>query len=164
MGTKNRTSFIWVMAMVILALTVTACEKSIRRNPDGSLSVQTGITQQELNTAIQSSLADPLIKEVNVSLQSGYILVTGERQRLNDSSKTDALTFRLDLTAANGHLSASVSNAPVDGVAVGQARVEVWNQTIVNHLEKLAQRRPNTAFQSVSITTDAVKMTWQIAK
>jgi hypothetical protein len=41
--------------------------------------VETTISQQELQEAITASIADPLIKEFTVSLQTGYILVSGMR-------------------------------------------------------------------------------------
>jgi hypothetical protein len=50
-------------------------------------------------------------QELNVSLQSGYVLLTGHRQCLNDTSKTDSLAFRLDPGVRNGQLTAVISNA-----------------------------------------------------
>ncbi len=164
MKTKIRTLPILFLVILLLALPLTACEATITRNANGSLNVQTSIAQQELQSTIQSSLADPLITELNVSLQSGYILVTGQRQRVNDTSKTDSLSFRLDLGVASGHLTAAVSNAQLDGVAVEQNRVDIWNQTIANRLENFSQRRPNATLQSVSITPDSVTMTWQVTR
>ncbi len=165
MNTKPRSSSFWLIALLLLVIPLTtACETRVTRNGNGSLDVQTSISQQELQTAIQDALADPLVKEVTVMLQSGYILVSGQRQRLNDATKSDTLTFRLDLGVAGGHLTAAVSNAQVDGVAIEQARVDNWNQTIANRLERLAQRRPSATLQSVSITPEAVTMTWQVTK
>jgi len=162
---KTRKSLFWLLALLLLVVPLAAaCESRITRNSDGSLSVQTTVTQAELQSTIQSSLADPLIKSLDVTLQSGYVDVTGQRQRLNDTSKTDAMTFRLDLGVSGGHLTASISNAQIDGVAVEQNRVDVWNQTIANRLENLAKRRPNTSLQSVSITPDSLTMTWQVSK
>jgi hypothetical protein len=96
---KNRTQKLSILfaALVSLIFFVSACRAHISRNEDGSLKVETTISQHELQEAITASIADPLIRELNVSLQAGYVLVTGERQRLNDASKTDTLTFRLDL-------------------------------------------------------------------
>ncbi len=156
---------VWLLSILVLLMPLTtACEARITRNADGSLAVQTTVTQAQLQSVITSSLADPLVKAVNVSLQSGYILVTGERQRLNDATKTDTLSFRLDLAVQGGHLVATISNAQIDGVAVAQNRVDNWNQTIANRLEQMAQRRPNTTLQAVSIAPDAITMTWQVTR
>ena len=165
MKTNIRMSSMGLTAILLFAVLVTsACERTISRNANGSLDVQTSITQKQLQSVISSSIADPLVKELDVQLQSGYILVTGERQRLNDSTKTDSLSFSLVLSVSNGQLAAAVTNAQIDNIAVDQARVSNWNQTIANRLENLARRAPNATLQSVSITPDAVSMTWQVTK
>ncbi len=165
MKTKIRMSSMGLIAILLFAVLLTsACERTFTRNPNGSLGVQTSITQQQLQSAIQSSLADPLITELNVQLQSGYVLVTGQRKRVNDNSQTDTLTFRLDLGVANGQLTATVSDALLDNVALDQNRISVWNQTIANRIEDIARRAPNVTLQSVTITPDSVAMTWQVTK
>jgi hypothetical protein len=150
--------------LVTLLFLTSACRANISRNADGSLTVETTITQQKLQEVITSSITDPLVKNVTVSLQSGYVLVTGERQRLNDASKTDTLSFRLDLGASNGQLTSLISNAHLDGVAIEQNRIDNWNQTISNRLEILGQKNKNSTLQSVSITPDVVTMTWNVVR
>jgi hypothetical protein len=160
---KIKTSKVSLL-LVALVFLISACRANISRNDDGSLSVETTVSQQELQEAINGSIADPLVKDLTVSLQSGYILVTGQRQRLNDASKTDSLNFRLDLGMSNGQLTATVSDATLDGVPVEQSRVEHWNQTIASRLVIIGKKRPNTSLKSVSVTTEAVMMTWTVSK
>jgi len=150
--------------LIVFLFAISACKANVSRNKDGSLTVETTISQQELQDVINTSIADPLVKNVTVSLQSGYVSVTGERQRLNDASKTDTLTFRLDLTASNGQLTSSISNAQLDGKPIEQNRVDNWNQAIANRLSKLGQKNPNSTLQSISITSQAVTMTWNVTK
>lgn len=150
--------------LVLLALFVSACNRNISRNDDGSLTVETTISQQELQEVISSSIADPLITNLTVSLQQGYVSVSADRQRLNDASKTDTLSFRLDLSVSNGQLTASITDAQVDGTAIEQNRVDNWNQTIANRLSNFVERRKNTTLQSVSITPEAVTMTWDVVQ
>ena len=149
---------------ILLTLTVTACQMGMTRNADGSLTIETKISQQELQDVISTSIADPLVTNVTVSLQSGYALVTGQRKRLNDNSKTDSLTFRLDLSVSNGQLTAKVSNAQIDGVSIEQNRVDNWNQTIANRLTNFGSRSKNATLQAISITPEQVTMTWNVAK
>lgn len=149
---------------VLIILFATACTRNVARNGDGSLTVTTSVTQQELQEVITSSIADSLVKNVTVSLRSGYVLVLGERQRLNDSSKADTLSFRLDLTASNGQLVASVTDAKIDDIAVEQNRVDNWNQTIANRLSNLGGKSENATLQSISITPQSVTMTWNAKK
>lgn len=154
-----------ISLLLLAALMLTsACKANISRNDDGSVTVETSITQQELQELISSSIADPLVQELTVSLQTGYVSVTGTRQRLNDASKTDTLGFRLDLSVNNGQLIASVSNAQIDGIAIDQARVDNWNQTIANRLSNFGGGQRNATLQSVSITPEIVTLTWSATK
>lgn len=150
--------------LLLIVLLISACKADIARNDDGSLTVETTISQQELQEVITSSIADPLVKNVTVSLQAGYVLVSGERQRLNDTSKTDSLTFRLDLSVSNGQPVATVTDAKIDGVAIEQNRVDNWNQTIANRLSNFGGRNENATLQAISITPESVTMTWNVVK
>jgi len=161
---KNKNLSILFVALVSLVFFLTACRANISRNADGSLKVETTVSQQELQEAITASIADPLIKELNVSLQPGYILVTGQRQRLNDANRSDTLTFRLDLAVSNDQLTATISNAQLDGVPVEQNRVDHWNQTIASRLVILGKKRPNSSLESVNVTPEAVSMTWKVSR
>ena len=163
---KNTTKKLPILFVVLVTLIffVSACRANISRNEDGSLAVETTISRQELQEAITASIADPLIKELNVSLQSEYVLVTGQRQRLNDASKIDSLTFRLDLGVSNGQLTAVISNAQLDGIPVEQTRVDHWNQTIASRLVILGKKNPNSSLESVNVMPDAVSMTWKVSK
>ena len=157
------TKRIMVLVIVFMFL-LSACKANIARNQDGALSVETTISQQELQDVVSAAIADPLVKNITVSLQSGYVSVSGERQRLNDASKTDMLTFRLDLSVNNGQLISSISNAQLDGKPLEQNRVDNWNQTIANRLSNLGQRNQNSTLQSISITTEAATMIWTVTK
>jgi hypothetical protein len=150
--------------LFLFALMVTACKKDIVRNDDGSLTAETKISQQELQEVITSSIANPLVENLTVSLQSGYVLVSGERQRLNDTSKTDSLTFRLDLSVSNGQLAATITNAQVDGVPIEQNRVDNWNQTIANRLFNWGKRNDKATLQAASITPESVTMSWKVTR
>src|SRR6185369_4612042 len=153
-----------ISVLLLAVLFTAACKANVSRNADGSFNVETSISQQELQQAVSASLADPLIRNVTASLQSGYVLVSGDRERLNDKTKTDALSFRLDLGASNGQLTSSISNAQIDGIVVEQNRVDLWNETIANRLSAIGKKNENSSVQSVSITPDAVKITWTVKK
>jgi hypothetical protein len=151
------------LAIVVL-LTLSACKANISRNGDGSATVETTVSQAELQEIISSSIADPLVKSLTVTLQPGYVSVTGERQRLNDASKLDTMSFRLDLGVSNGELTASISDAQIDGIAIEQNRVDHWNQTIANRISNIGNRSGRATLQAVSVTTDQVTMTWLVTK
>lgn len=150
--------------LLVFGLLLSACRANISRNDDGSLIAETIISQQELQDIITASIADPLIEELTASLQSGYVLVSAERQRLNDPSRTDNMSFRLDLSVRNGQLTAIISDAQVDGIAIEQNRVDHWNETIASRILILGKKTPNSNLQTVNITTDAIAMTWVVAR
>lgn len=150
--------------LILLTLTLTACNANIERNDDGTFTVETTISQTELQEVISSSIADPLVQDITVTLNTGYITVNGTRQRLNDSSQTDTLSFRLDLGMNNGELTASVSNAQIDGVSIDEARINNWNQTIANRLSNFGGRSENAKLQSVNITANNITMVWVVRK
>lgn len=43
--------------------------------------MKTTVTQEQIQETISSAIADPLIQDLTASLQSGYVSVTGTRQR-----------------------------------------------------------------------------------
>jgi len=94
-------------------------------------------------------------------MQSSHIDVNGTRKRLN-SDQTDTLTFRLDLGVSDGHLTATISNALLDGQTIGADRVANWNERIANRLENFGKRRPNSRLQSVSVTSETIEMLWRV--
>jgi hypothetical protein len=161
MNTITKRSTVLFTALVFL---LSACKANITRNPDGSFDVETTIGQQELQEAVTAAIADPLVKEVTVSLQSGYMLVSGVRERLNDPIKTDTLSFRLDLGVSNGQLTTSISNAQLDGAPIEQNRIDHWNQSLANRIALLGQKNPNSILKSVSVTPTGVTMLWNVTK
>lgn len=146
--------------LFVLTLFLSACERNISHNDDGSVAVVTVITQQELQEAITASVADPLVKELTVSLQSGYIFVSGTRERLNDPTKIDTLSFRLDLGVGNGQLTSTISDAQFDGFTIEQNRLDLWNTTIANKIANLGSKNSNSTLKSVTVTPEAVTMIW----
>lgn len=150
----NRTALI--LTIVLTAMLASACSLDISRNPDGSLRVETVMTEEALQSEISLALSDPLIKELSVDLQDGAIMVDGSRKRV-DSDIEDHIQFRLDLGVADGHLTAVISQAEIDGYPMDAERVEVWNERIATRLEQQASKRPNSSLQSVEVSD--LKMT-----
>lgn len=153
-----------ILILLVISMLTSACQFNDSRNGDGTLTVETSVSQEQLQSEISTAIADPLIKSISVSLQSGYILVTGERQRLNDASKTDELSFRLDLGVSNGQLTTTISEAQLDGKPIEQNRVDNWNQTIANRIQNFGERRSNATLQTVSVTPSGVSMTWLVTR
>ena len=151
----------YVIPVLLALMLLTACEARLVRNQDGSFTLDTTISESDMQSAITASISDPLIQELNVDLKPGYALVSGTRKRLN-SEATDTLTFRLDLSVSAGQLTATISNALLDGMPVEEERVTLWNERIANNLSRSARRNPNSKLGSVTITESDVALTWII--
>lgn len=152
----------FVFLVLLGAVILSACKANVSRNDDGSVTVETSVTQEQLQEVISSAIADPLVQELTVTLQNGYVSVVGVRQRLNDTSKTDEMSFRLDLGVSNGELTASISDAQIDGIAIEQNRVDNWNQSIANRISMIGGGNRNATLQSVSVTPEQVTMNWLV--
>ena len=159
---KNKLKLFTLFLLVgMLSTLVSGCAANITRNADGSLTIETSMTAESLQAEIQAAIADPLIERLTAQLEPGYINISGTRKRLNND-QTDTLTFRLDLGVGDGHLTATISNALVDGQAVEANRVALWNERIASRLESFGQRRPNSSLQAVTVTSEAITMTWHV--
>jgi hypothetical protein len=119
------------------------------------------VSQAEVAKAVADGLADSKLSALQVDLQDGYIDVRAEKQH-PDGSGTDSLAFRLDLGVSDGHLTATISQAQLNGQPVEADKVAAWNERIAERLERAARRRPNSALQSVAITNDKLTMSWQV--
>jgi hypothetical protein len=150
-----------LIILTLAAFLLSACQATITRNEDGSLRVETSMTEAALQSEIQAALSDPLVQSITVDLQSGYMDVSGVRKRLN-SDQADTLAFRLDLGVRDGFLTATVSGAEIDGVPVEANRVALWNERIANRLEKAGQRRANSMLQSLAVSSDEVTLVWRV--
>jgi hypothetical protein len=158
---KTNKLFTLLFLVGFFGLLSAGCAAIITRNPDGSLTVETSMNAESLQVEIKAAIADPLVQDLTVDLKSGYIDVSGTRKRLN-SDQTDKLTFRLDLGVSDGHLTATISNAELDGYPIEADRVNLWNERIATRLENLGSRRSNSSLQSVSVTSEEIKMIWRV--
>lgn len=158
---KNKIHCLPLSLLLLAGLILTACSATLERNPDGSLRLETTMTEDSLQTEITAAIADPLVQDLSVDFQNGSIFVLGERRRLN-SKVTDTLAFRLTLGASDGHMTAVISDATLDSIPIDQARVAVWNQRIATRLENAGRRNPNASLQSVVVADQDVTLIWRL--
>jgi hypothetical protein len=158
---KSKLSFSALSILVCLAFVLSACGMQLDRNPDGSIRLETNMTEQSLQSEIANAIADPLITNFSIDLREGYVSVSADRKRI-DSDVIDTMTFRLDLGESDGHLTAVISDVQLDGFPIDEARVAVWNQTIATRLERAGKRNANSSLEEVLISGEAITMIWRI--
>jgi hypothetical protein len=158
----NKSSVVRFFFLIFgLSILVSACSVNIERNPDGSMSIETAMQEAALEAEIQAAIADPLMENFTVDLQNGYILVSADRKRLN-SNATDNMSFRLDLGAADGHMTALISDATINDFPINEDRLALWNQRIATKLERAGQRNPDSTLINVTTTNETVTMFWRV--
>lgn len=156
----KRFSILALLALVMVPW-LTACQVGISRNDDGSLQIEAEIPESALEAEIRAAIADPLIRNVSVDLRSGYLLAEASRNRLSGNGQ-DSMTFRLDLGAQDGHMTARISDVVVDGFSVGQDRVALWNSRIATNLERAGNRSGDSELVQVRVTDQAVTLVWRV--
>ena len=145
----------------VLALVAAACSVEVERNADGSLQIATAITEASIETEIRAAIADPLVRDFQVDLKDGYVLVSAQRDEvLGDETVT--VSFRLDLSVSDGHLGAVISDAEVDDEPVPSKIVDVWNERLATQLERAGKRNPDNTLERVTVTDGEVQMEWRV--
>ena len=158
---KFKKSVVISSLVLMMVLWTTACNVNIDRNADGSLNVEANLTEETIQSELKAAIADPLIEDFSADLRDSYILVSAQRRRLS-GDKTDSLGFRLDLGVNNGHLTAAISEAQINGMTIEEERLKLWNERIANRLARAGQRNPNSTLQTVAVTEDSVTMAWRV--
>jgi hypothetical protein len=150
-----------ILLLGLMVLGLVGCQIGLTRNPDGSLRVEASIGEEALAREVRAAIADPLVEEVQVSLERGYARISLSRRRPAGNT-TDTLSFRLDLGVADGHLTAHLSSVVVNGYQPTDTLLAAWNERIANNLERAAGRTPNSTLQSVQVTDQGINMVWRI--
>jgi hypothetical protein len=144
-----------------LALLIGACQVGLSRNPDGSLRVEGTMSEEALANEVRAAVADPLIEQVDVTLENGYARCRLVRKRPTGGGQ-DELSFRLALGVVDGHLTATLSDVDVNGFAPTVSLLAAWNQRIASNLERAGRRTPNSTLQQVDINPDGIQMVWRV--
>lgn len=150
-----------LLIVPVLLVVSLACLVSVDKNPDGSLSLETTLTEALIEEAIVSSIDDPLVQNVAVTLNDGYVYVAGERQREgNDTIDTYSFNFTLDVI--DGQLDATITEGQVNGASVSGDQLSAFNERIGQGLAQAGEQMENATLESVSVQTDGVVLKWRV--
>jgi hypothetical protein len=157
---KSKPSLLFVLS-IILTFVLSACSLKFEPNPDGSTRMEITLDEAAMQTKIQESIKDPQVEDFHIELRNGFIEVSGTRQNVQ-TGNLDSMRYRLDLGAADGHLTAVISNVVINDYPLQPDWLEPWNENIANNLAASGQNNPNSSFEQVVITEDDVLMVWRI--
>jgi hypothetical protein len=156
--------FLLISALTGVLVFLSACSAEITRNDDGSLTVDSSITEQQFSEEVALAIEDrSQVENVSATLNAdGTISVSGERTD-PVSGQLQQFTFDLVLGVSESQrLSAEVTNFTVNGHTADDARLARWNENIAKRIEGRAARREGSTLQSVSVTDDALSMVWHV--
>lgn len=159
MNARRLMSIMGLLTVMVLGLS--GCTINIDRNADGSLNVEALMDEETLQSELRAAIADPLVQDLTVELRDGYIVASAERKRVM-TDDVDSLNFRLDLGVEDGHMTAEVSEAELNGQPLEDERVAAWNERIAIRLERSGRKNPDSTLEAVTITDTALTMTFRV--
>lgn len=156
---KNRMLLIGLV--VALGLVASACKIDVERNPDGSYQVEAIISEADIATEIGFA-EDPDFETLVIDLEDGYALFEASGPNDDDRTRTDEVSFRMELFVVDGHLGAQVSDATWNGIEIPQVFIDEWNEELAEDLEKAAKKDKNSTLVDVEITDDDVRFEFRV--
>lgn len=150
-----------LVAVAAFALVAGACSIDVERNDDGSLRVETVLTEESVKNEITKGVDDPQVNYLHLDMKPGYALVDMERER-DSGFGVDTISFRIDLRVEDGHLAADVTDAVWNDVPIPQELVDIWNEELAAQLEAEGKEDPDSTLVAVALSEDALTMEWHI--
>jgi len=150
-----------LVAVAAFALLAGACSIDVARNDDGSLQVETVLTEDSLADELAKGVDDPQVNFVTVDMKDGFALVEMERTR-DSGVGVDDVSFRVDLSVDDDHLAVDVTNATWNGIPIPQDLVDLWNDELAAQIEADAKADPDSTLVSVSLTETAMTMEFHV--
>ena len=150
-----------LVAVAAFALVAGACSIDVERNEDGSLELETILTEESVKNEISKGIDDPQVNYLTVDMKTGHALVAMERVR-DSGFGVDTISFRVDLRVEDGHLDADVTEAVWNEFPIPQELVDIWNEELAAGLEKEGKKDPDSTLVSVELTEDALAMQWHV--
>ncbi len=152
-----------LVAVAAFALVLGACSIDVERNADGSLQIETVLTEDSLANEIAKGIDDPDVESMTVDMKNGYALVEviGKSDRAFGEGK-DTISFRVDLFVEDGHLGVDITDAVWNDIDIPQELVDLWNEELAKEIEADAKEDPDSTLVAVSLTEDALTMEFRV--
>ncbi|GAB4323291.1 MAG: hypothetical protein Kow00117_11840 [Phototrophicales bacterium] len=154
-----------IFALFAIILMLTACNRGrvegVERNPNGGVDVTVSITEAEVTGWIADVLTvsgNPLLRDPQVDLQNGQIVVTGEHERRDGSGQRVGGSLIFTLSVVDGALLAQVVDVQIEGITLDDPAISTINQQLVNRLQRRADPDNRAInFVSITITNDEIR-------
>ena len=150
-----------LVAVAAFALVAGACSIDVELNDDGSLQIETVLTEETVQEQFTKGIDDPLVTALTVDMKPGYALVDMERTA-ESGRGTDTVSFKVELFVDNGHLGVNITNAVWNEIDIPQELVDIWNQELAIELEEEAKEDPDSTLVAVEFTETALNMEFHI--
>ena len=152
-----------LLVVGILGLAMMACSLfNIARNDDGTLTIETTLPLQVIQTVLETSVNFTEIADLQLEPRDGYIFVSAASVQYQGFTARN-VSFHLELGVQNGQLSALITNVSVSDNLFDESLFESVNQMIADRISEAAQENERAELVSVSVTQqDGVKMVWMV--
>ena len=148
-----------MVAVAAFALVAGACSIDVERNDDGSLQIESVLTEESVGNELAKGIDDPQVNYLTVDMKEGYALVDMERTR-DSGIGVDNISFRVDLFVIDGHLGVNITEAVWNDFPIPQELVDIWNEEMAVELEAEAKKDPDSTLVAVNLSETALTMEW----
>ena len=148
---------IMLIAVVAFALLAGACSIDVARNPDGSLQIETVLTEESLANELARGIDDPNVISMDVDMKDGYALVEMEaKSEWGDG--VDEVSFKVEMFVVDGHLGVNITEAVWNDIEIPQELTDLWNEELAKELEEGAKEDPDSTLVAVELTENDLRM------
>ena len=152
---------IMLVAVAAFALLAGACSIDVERNDDGSLQIETVLTEESLATELAKGMDDPNVESMTVDMKDGYALV--EMEALSEwGDGLDEVSFKVEMFVVDGHLGVNVTEAVWNDIEIPQELTDIWNEELAKELEEGAKEDPDSTLVAVELTENDLTMEFRL--
>jgi len=150
-----------LVAVAAFALLAGACSIDVERNDDGSLQIETVLTEESLATELAKGMDDPNVESMTVDMKDGYALV--EMEALSEwGDGLDEVSFKVEMFVVDGHLGVNVTEAVWNDIEIPQELTDIWNEELAKELEEGAKEDPDSTLVAVELTENDLTMEFRL--
>lgn len=159
-----------LLLSLLCVIGLAACRRAevtdIQRDPGGGVDVTAQLSETDINDAIADALAvdNPLLRDPNVDLQAGQIVINGTREKA-DGSGTVSGTMTITLSVENGAILTQVTAINIEGIRPSDERISNINQRISERVTRRADRENRQiTVKSVAVSDTAVEVVFNVQR